>query len=341
MKDIRNYLKSNQITLSRFFNYCLYQTNKGFYQKNKIGDHFTTSPEVSQLFGECVSIFFLMLLEKFNVKNFLELGPGNGTLMRDMIKSISKVVKNNLNFYLYDKSFFLKSLQKKELQSLGSKNITIRFLDNFKLKEEPYFFVCNEFFDALPINQYEKKNNKWFEKRITFKKKFEIVNHEIKDIFSSNYNNGDVIESSPLTDLYMKRICRHIKKFGGGILIFDYGPFKKERIDTLQAIYKSEKCGVLDHPFESDITYHVDFENLKRISSNFNLLNFGPITQKRFLYFYGINERVISLSSKLKSKNITEDLEKQFERLTSPSGLGNLIKCLFISNLNIHLKAFE
>ncbi|MEE2694901.1 MAG: SAM-dependent methyltransferase [Pseudomonadota bacterium] len=340
MKEIQNYLRQNKISLSRFISHCLYKKNEGFYQKNKIGNHFITSPEISQLFGECVSIFFLILLEKLNVKNFCELGPGNGTLMKDMIKSIGKVVKTNLNFYLYDKSSLLKSLQKKNLRSLSSEKIKISFLDKLELKKEPYFFVCNEFFDSLPINQYKKINSKWYEKRVIFDKKFKIINHELKDTFLSGYNDGDIIESSPLTELYMKRICKHIKRFGGGILIFDYGPFKKENIDTIQSIYKSKKCGVLDYPFESDITYHVDFQNLKKISSNFSLLNFGPITQKKFLYFYGINERVISLASKLKSKDIIKDLEQQFERLTSPSGLGNLIKCLFISNYKINLKAF-
>ena len=67
MLDIRDFLKINHVSLSRFINYCLYKKDIGFYQKNSIGTHFITSPEVSQLFGEFVAIFFLLILKKYKI----------------------------------------------------------------------------------------------------------------------------------------------------------------------------------------------------------------------------------------------------------------------------------
>ena len=87
----------------------------------------------------------------------------------------------------------------------------------------------------------------------------------------------------------MKIICNHIKKYGGGLLVFDYGPFKKGNIDTLQALYRSKKCGIFDHPFESDITYHVNFEQMIKISNEYKLKSYGPISQRKFLFYHGIN----------------------------------------------------
>ena len=100
---------------------------------------------------------------------------------------------------------------------------------------------------------------------MTFKKDFKLVDKLINVNFSKKFENGDILEESPLSNLYMKIICKHIKKYGGGLLIFDYGPFKKGNIDTLQALYHSKKCGIFDHPFESDITYHVNFEQMIKI----------------------------------------------------------------------------
>ena len=37
-----------------------------------------------------------------------------------------------------------------------------------KIKEGPCIFLANEFFDALPINQYLKYKDTWYEKKLTF-----------------------------------------------------------------------------------------------------------------------------------------------------------------------------
>ncbi len=56
---IKKIFKGESISLSRFMHKCLYDKDLGFYQNNKIGSHFTTSPEISQTFGECIAIFLL------------------------------------------------------------------------------------------------------------------------------------------------------------------------------------------------------------------------------------------------------------------------------------------
>ena len=240
----------------------MYQREHGVYQNKTIGKHFITAPEISQLFGECISIFLLILQKKYKISNFCELGPGNGTLMKDMIRTLKKFIDGPFSINLYEKSEYLRKLQIKNLKKLESEKIEIIFLSKLKLKKEPYLFICNEFFDALPINQFEKKNNIWFEKKVIFHKNFKIVNDLTNKKFSDKFSNGDILEESPLTKLYVKLICKHIKKYGGGILIFDYGPFKKGHVDTLQALHNSHKCDILDYPFESDITYHVNFEEI-------------------------------------------------------------------------------
>ena len=138
--DTLNFLKTNQISLSRFINLCLYEKNKGFYQNNRIGSHFITSPEISSVFGECIAIFFSLLLKKFKIKDFCELGPGNGTLMMDLILTINKFVNTPLKFHLYEKSNLLRSLQLSNLTNLNSKKLKIKFQKNFKLKKKIIFF---------------------------------------------------------------------------------------------------------------------------------------------------------------------------------------------------------
>ena len=181
-----------------------------------------------------------MLLKEFNIRNFCELGPGNGNLMNDLKLIFEKFINSRLFFSLYEKSEYLRNIQLEKLNKLNSDKCSIISLKNLKLKKEPYFFFCNEFFDALPINQYEKINNFWFEKKIVFDKKLKIINQRTDYKFSEKYKNEDILEISPLTNLYLRKIFKHIQEYGGGILIFDYGPFNKKRI-TLFKLFINQK----------------------------------------------------------------------------------------------------
>ena len=282
------------------------------------------------------------MIEKnsFKKSNFLELGPGNGLLLKDLIRSVYQIKKEKINYYFLEKSNLLK---KSFLENLKTKAKIIE-LKKFNLEQKPHYFICNEFLDALPVNQFEKKNNKFYEKRITMKNKtLKIINKKL-DFFSNefiNLKNGDVLEVSPLSNLYLNKIFNHINNYGGGIIIFDYGPFLKKKIDTLQGIREKKKCDFLKYPYETDITYHIDFQDIKQKSSNFGLKAYGPITQKKFLFFNGINERFISLSKKCTSNLQIKKLESQFNRLTNPEGMGGLIKCIYITKNQLDLGYFN
>ena len=46
------------------------------------------------MFGECIAVFFSMIqTNTFKISNFLELGPGNGLLLKDLIRSMYQIKK--------------------------------------------------------------------------------------------------------------------------------------------------------------------------------------------------------------------------------------------------------
>lgn len=62
---------------------------RGHWLIGKAGD-FTTAPEISQIFGECVTIWLLTQYEALGKPSriqLVELGPGRGTLMCDVLRS--------------------------------------------------------------------------------------------------------------------------------------------------------------------------------------------------------------------------------------------------------------
>ena len=79
------------IPLDKYIEICLYDNNYGYYKKNnplgRNGD-FVTSPEISQLFGEILGLYIYNFWKENlnNQFNLIELGPGNGTLIRDILR---------------------------------------------------------------------------------------------------------------------------------------------------------------------------------------------------------------------------------------------------------------
>ena len=332
--------KHSSISISRFINFCLYEQKNGYYQKKKVGEDFLTSPEISQMFGECISLFFASILKKNTKINFCEFGPGNGNLIQDVTRSMHRIKKEKINYFFWEKSNFLNEKNFKNLQSKAN----IKKLHKLNFKKEPYFFICNEFFDALPVNQFIKKNDNLFERRIKFhSEKLKIFNKKVTSSFKLDFKlkNGEIIETSPLLKLYLKKILNHINKFQGGLIIFDYAPFIKKKIDTIQAIYNKKKCYFLDHPYDSDITYHIDLKEICDLAIKKNLFVYGPINQKKFLFYNGINERHNFLLMNCESNKQKKMLNSQYQRLIDPNGLGELIKCVFICNEKLKMKFFN
>ena len=82
---------------------------------------FITSPNISVLFSEMITIWVISFWESLNCPkqfNLIELGAGNGEMMTIMISTFQKFpqFKNSCNIKILEKSKHLKKLQKKNNQ---------------------------------------------------------------------------------------------------------------------------------------------------------------------------------------------------------------------------------
>ncbi len=331
-------LKSKKkLNLSSYIEFCLFNNKNGYYQtKKSIGKDFITSPELNQIFGECISIFLVYVsnMVKCNKKkSIIELGPGNGTLARDIMSTLRKLnAHNNWNYNLYEKSDRLKKVQKINLGEDCKDNS--KWIKNLNTKQDrPHFFICNEFFDALPIDQYKKENNEFKKKKIflnscnNLSSAFFKTKKKIQDYYKK-INNEDIIEVSEKMENIIHRLFNVIKKKQGMIILFDYGPFNKKNMDTLQGIYKGKKCDILFSPCSSDITHHIDFKYLKSLALRYNLNVLGPITQRNFLLSMGADERMRILLNKEKNVKKQKKFLSSYKKLMDKDEMGELFKCI-------------
>ena len=335
--------KKHKIPLDKFINYCLYDNKYGYYMNNNpfgMSGDFTTAPNISRLFSEMIAIWSVSYWKSLGSPkkfNLIELGAGNGEMMKVMIESFKKfpLFMSSCNIFIHEKSPIL---IKKQKSIIKSKNI--KWLKNLKkINKSPGIFLANEFFDAMPIKQFQKKNNIWFEKFVHkdvnndlnfFNKKIAISSIEKKFPFKIS-KKQNFIEYSPVGFKYLTDICKILKKNKGGLLIIDYGYFAELMKDTLQALHKKKYSKILENVGKSDITYNINFLVLKKIAEKFEELDVNFTTQKIFLNNLGIQYRAEIIS---KNKTFTEktDIFYRLKRLVDEKEMGNLFKVMFIKN---------
>ena len=311
----------------------------------KTGD-FTTSPNISRLFSEMIAVWtvsYWQMLGSPKKFNLIELGAGNGEMMKIMIESFKKfpTFKNSCSIIIHEKSPSLIKIQKNKIKEKNVKWIpSLKKLNNF-----PSIFLANEFFDAFPIKQYLKEKNFWCERFINISntKKASFVNKKIninlieKKINLKISHNQNFIEYSPLGSKYLKNIIKLIKKNNGGLLIIDYGHNKEKMTDTLQAISAKKYSNILENIGNSDITHNINFHLIKKIVLTFKKINTNLTTQKRFLLNMGIKKRAEIIS---KNKTFTEkaDIYYRLKRLIDEKEMGDLFKVMLITKLNNSLQ---
>ena len=335
--------KNDLLSLDKFINECLYNKKFGYYIKKipfgKKGD-FITAPSISILFSEMIAIWIISFWEKLDRPkqfNLIELGAGNGEMMRVLVNTFNNFpqFKNSCNIKILEKSILLRKVQKKVI-----KDKKIKWLNNLKeLNNLPSIFIANEFFDALPIKQFIKKNNLWYERYVNFsshlKPKYIDILFNMKK-FEKKLNfkislRQEFIEYSPLLLKYLKEVSNIIKHNNGGILIIDYGYTEKKMRNTLQAISNHKFTNVLKSFGSSDITYNLSFEMVSKMIKKLGSFFQTTTTQRKFLTKLGILNRAEILSQKMPFSK-KADLYFRIKRLIDKDKMGNLFKVLFVTN---------
>ena len=337
--------KNTSIPLDEFINLSLYDKKIGYYMKKNpfgIKGDFITAPNISRLYSEMIAIWVINFWENLGSPknlNLVELGAGNGEMMRILIESFKNfpIFFNSLNIFIHEKSPKLIKLQKNKLRGNN-----IIWLSNFnKIKKKPTIFLANEFFDSIAIKQFIKLDNSWFERFVNLKnikkafffdKKFNMKKFEKKIKYNISYKQN-FVEYSNIGIKYLKDISKIIKKNNGGILIIDYGYLNYKMHNTLKAISNQKYSNVLENIGDSDITHNINFYLFKNIIKKIGKLEENITTQRNFLINIGIQKRAEIISKNLVfSKKV--DVYHRLQRLIDQKQMGSLFKVMFIKKKN-------
>ena len=337
-------LKLNKLTpVDEFIEKVLYEPNIGYYTKKipfgSQGD-FVTAPTISNLFSEIIGIWIISSWEKLGKPknfNFIELGPGDGSLSKVLVDTFKKfpALNNSINIYLYEKSDLLINVQKKKLK--GSK---IRWIKNFnQIKRGPVIFFGNEFFDAIPIKQFTFEKNSLLEKcfiiypKTGLNEAYQAASLEdVAKIKTFKVLKGlKFIEYPKLGLIELDKIVKKIKEQNGGILLIDYGYLNIINKSTLQTVMKNKKMdmnSLFKNLGRADITSLVNFSLLDEYFKKKKLKVKKIVSQNFFLKKMGIIERAKILEKNMNSKQ-QDYMSLTLTRLLNKNLMGDLFKVIF------------
>lgn len=288
--------------------------------------------------------------------NIIELGPGKGTLIKNMLNVFSELNQfetGGLHVHLVEASPQMTALQYNLLtgNSLSCSSAKQVSLENgikvtwyTHLSQVPKglsYYIAHEFLDALPVHQFKLTNTGWREVMI------DIDNSYLKFVLSRSPTPASVAytkllpenitecEVCPEALVLVEEMAQRLIHYGGTALLADYG-HKDIKYFTLRGFKDHKECHILSQPGKMDITADVNFKMIEDVVHSQGCSSHGPITQNEFLHKMGIRQR-IEVLLKSASPEQAKGLVASYELLTSPEQMGERFKFLAITKSNNHI----
>jgi SAM-dependent MidA family methyltransferase len=308
------------------------RANAAYYATHDPFRDFTTSPEISQVFGEILGLWSAVSWELIGRPDpvlLVELGPGRGTLMADALRAIGSVAPAfgaALRLHLLETSPRLREVQSRQLSGATWHE----GLDT--LPEGPLLLLANEFLDALPIRQFVRSDGRWMERYVGAGKFVDVLAPPPPVPLPQGEGGCDVVlevNEAALGiagDLAARFVLRP-----GAALFLDYGPERSAAGDSLQALRDGRPADPLVAPGTADLTAHVDFAAFGAAAADAGAAVWGPVPQGVFLARLGLFQRTERLARGQPPWRAAALVEAA-RRLAEPHRMGRLFKALALSS---------
>ena len=323
-----------------YMNWALYAPKYGYYsgRNEKIGRYgdFATAPQLTDLFGKCLSQQIKQILPQ-TAGNIYEFGAGTGKLAVDIIQTLPENTWQN--YYIIELSADLRTRQKDYIQQkIPQYAHKIKHLDRLPETFDGFVFG-NEVLDAMPCEVVEKRKDDIYRMGVT--------NTPQGFDWASKKATGFLLEQAAFrlpesptpyrteinlqAEAFVRTLAERLNC--GGMLWIDYGFDRKEYyhpqriMGTLIGHYRHH---TVDNPFvftgQMDLTAHIDFSAIADAATSQGIDFIGYTTQAAFLLSCGITDFLTDLGDTASDTYIKTVAAVQ--KLLNPHEMGELFKCI-------------
>ncbi|MEL6374390.1 MAG: SAM-dependent methyltransferase, partial [Pseudomonadota bacterium] len=174
---------SGPLSVRAYMDACLHDPHYGYYRHAQAvgadGD-FITAPEISQVFGELIGGWAVYTGQQLATQvtpgatapvglSLIEVGPGRGTLMHDMLRVIDQLPTHamDVHAHLVERNPTLEAAQR---QRLTNTRVPLHWHDDIAAAlavavargpQAPVLIIANEFLDAFAIDQWVYDGAAW------------------------------------------------------------------------------------------------------------------------------------------------------------------------------------
>jgi NADH dehydrogenase [ubiquinone] 1 alpha subcomplex assembly factor 7 len=333
------------ISVAQYMTACLHDPDFGYYATRPAigadGD-FLTAPMVSQMFGELLGVWVASaweLMGRPDEVRLIEMGPGDGTLMGDILKTVRHApgFLEAADAWLVETSAPLRALQAERLGEIVQWATSLADVP----EGAPTILIANELLDCLPARQFVRTPIGWAEQVVGLdaggELTFGLANTPAAGLLPEAAI-GQVFEQSAAQAALGAEIGQRIAADSGVALLIDYGRAEPGFGDTLQALRRHEKVDPLDCPGDADLTVHADFPAVMA-AARAEGVETAILTQAQFLARLGIGERAEALVRAAPAR--TAIIGRQLTRLIAADEMGELFKVCAIHTPDWAPPAFE
>ncbi|MEQ8707805.1 MAG: SAM-dependent methyltransferase [Rhodospirillales bacterium] len=346
----RRIAQTGPLTLAEYMAEALMHPVHGYYvARNPFGaaGDFITAPDISQMFGELIGAWLAHAwLAAGSPSPFalVELGPGRGALMADLLRATRGVpgFHEAARLHLVEASASLRAVQQERLAGhgltgQGPEGHGPVWLDRVAdLPDLPLFIIGNEFLDALPVRQFVRQaggqSAGWAEvcvgsdgERFHYARKSAPDATLLIDPVLIDAPAGTVVEICPAARSVARDLATGLRDHGGAALLIDYGYVGPLPGDSFQAMAGHGFVDPLATPGRADLTAHVDFGAIRTVFADSGVRNTAIATQGDWLRALGIESRLAVLAEKAGPEQGVA-LKSGCDRLIGEKGMGTLFK---------------
>ena len=336
--------ESGPISVAQYMAACLHDPLDGYYATRpdlgETGD-FITAPLVSQMFGELIGVWARacwVAMGSPDVFRLVEMGPGDGTLMEDLLRATRRDTGFTAaaDLWLVETSAPLREKQRARLGERPKWSASLGEVPG----DTPLLLVSNELLDCLPVRQFVRTALGWREQVVGLAG--EVLTFGLTatpvDGLLPDAPEGSVYEQSAAQSALGAEIGARLAQDGGAALLVDYGRAEPGFGDTLQALVRHRKVDPLASPGEADLTVHADFPAVMAAAERQGA-EAAILTQGQFLSRLGVGPRAEALIAARPDRSA--QIARQLNRLISDEEMGELFKACCLHSRGWTPPAFE